>query len=109
MPDVDDDRPRGVLGKVIQRYLDRQPFPPSRRRVAARLGVSPSTLANWERGDVRPSTQNLRALADAICAPYHDVFYAAMVDAGYLTKTEAEDHLRRTGTNDYQQPPRRSG
>ena len=37
----------GQLFDIIQEHMDAQPYGVSQRKIAERLGVSPTTLKNW--------------------------------------------------------------
>lgn len=73
----------GRLWDILQRHIDSAPYPPSERQVAARLGVSPTTLANWRDPKKLPSRENLQAIADLVGVRYSVVLDAALYDTGY--------------------------
>jgi hypothetical protein len=75
----------GALWDMIDTHLERQEFPPSKRRLALRLGVAPTTLKNWRVGGFAdlPKRENLEAVADLVGKPYEDVLKAALLDTGY--------------------------
>lgn len=56
--------------------------------VAARVGVSPSALLAWERGDNQPSWYHARLLARVLQAPIGHVFTAAGLTAPKLLSCE---------------------
>jgi transcriptional regulator with XRE-family HTH domain len=73
------------LWALLQAHRDTQPYPPSDRRIAARLGISPTALTNWRTGlSALPKRTNLEALAALAGVPYRQVLAAALHDAGYL-------------------------
>lgn len=73
----------GRLWDIIQRHIDSAPYPPSERQVARRLGVSPTTLANWRDPKNLPSRENLQAIAELVGVRYASVLDAALYDTGY--------------------------
>jgi transcriptional regulator with XRE-family HTH domain len=73
----------GLLWDILQRHIDTAPYPPSERQVAMRLGVSPTTLANWRDPKKLPSRENLQAIADLAGVRYSVVLDAALHDTGY--------------------------
>lgn len=80
----------GELWKLVQSYIDRQPFAPSYRKVAERLGMSPTALLNW-RSDLTslPNQRNLLAFSDLSGVPYERLLDAALRDACYLPESAA--------------------
>lgn len=81
----------GALWELVQAYIDEQPYPPSISQVAERAGLSGrSTLTNWKQVTRLPDERHLRAVAGVIGQPYRVVLDAALVDAGYLTPSEAQ-------------------
>lgn len=77
----------GKLWELLQRHIDAAPYPPSERQVAGRLGVSPTTLANWREPKKLPSRENLQAIADLVGVRYSVVLDAALYDTGYHEST----------------------
>lgn len=73
----------GRLWDIVQRHIDSAPYPPSERQVAAKLGVSPTTLANWREPKKLPSRENLEAIAALAGVRYSVVLDAALYDTGY--------------------------
>lgn len=73
----------GMLWDLIQRHIDRQPYPPSERQVAAKLGVAPNALKYWRDPKKLPSRENLQAIADLVGVRYAVVLDAALMDTGY--------------------------
>lgn len=73
----------GNLWGLIQDWMDSIPYPPSQRKLAGRLGVSPSALSDWKYGRTFPGPDALRDLASEIGAPYERVLDAALRDHGY--------------------------
>lgn len=74
----------GQLYDIIQRHIDAQPYPPSQRRVADSLGVSPSTLKNWREPTRLIDKDHLLAIARVTHVPYERVRDALLEDIGYL-------------------------
>lgn len=73
----------GMLWDLIQRHIDKQPYPPSERQVAAKLGVAPNALNYWRNPKKLPSRENLQAIADLVGVRYAVVLDAALMDTGY--------------------------
>jgi transcriptional regulator with XRE-family HTH domain len=79
----------GMLWDLIQRHIDRQPYPPSERQVAAKLGVAPNALRYWREPKKLPSRENLQAIADLVGVRYAVVLDAALRDTGYHESSPA--------------------
>jgi transcriptional regulator with XRE-family HTH domain len=75
----------GHLWTVVQEWLDSLTYPPSQRKLAARLGVSPTTVSDWKYGEGWPSPGHLTRLAEEIGVPYERVLDAVLKDRGYRT------------------------
>jgi len=86
---VEGSRRMGLLWDLIQRHIDAAPYPPSERQVAAKLGVSPTTLANWRELKRLPSRESLRSIADLVGVRYAVVLDAALRDTGYHEEMQA--------------------
>lgn len=84
----------GMLWDLIQRYIDKQPFPPSDRQVAAKLGVAPNALNYWRDPKKLPSRENLERIADLIGVRYSVVLEAALRDTGYHEDSRPAQALR---------------
>lgn len=87
----------GMLWDLIQGHIDRQPYPPSERQVAAKLGVAPNALRYWRDPKKLPSRENLQAIADLVGVRYAVVLDAALMDTGYheaAPATVTHLHLR---------------
>lgn len=81
----------GRLYDIIQDHIDAQaPYKPSVRQVAAQLGVSPTTVANWRHIKELPRVEHLESVARLTGVPFNDVSRAAMFDAGYLVEIEPD-------------------
>lgn len=97
----------GELWSLIRRYMDQQRYRPSERQIAAELGVTPTSITKWKRGQVLPARENLVAIARLTGVPYLDVLNAALIDREYLPResdrgdaspmTEARDDAGLTG------------
>lgn len=85
----------GKLWELLQRHIDNSPYPPSERQVAAKLGVSPTTLGNWRDPRKLPSRENLQAIADLVGVRYSVVLDAALRDTGYHEATVVVPIRRR--------------
>lgn len=73
----------GYLWAIIQEWLDSMPYPPSQRKLAARLGVSSSVVTDWKYGTGFPKPSALEALAAEMGVPYERVLDAVLKDRGY--------------------------
>ncbi len=43
-------------------------------QLAERIGVTPSAVTQYERGDIRPEIEKVKAIAEALCIPEQDLF-----------------------------------
>ena len=78
----------GAFWDIIQTELDRERFDVSDRKLARRLRVSPTTIANWRTGlRELPEVENLKAVADFSGRAYEDVLIAALADTGHAEGT----------------------
>jgi transcriptional regulator with XRE-family HTH domain len=73
----------GTLWALVQEWMDSIPYPPSQRKLAARLGVSPSAVSDWKYGEGFPDPDSLHRLAAEIGVPYERVLDAVLKDRGY--------------------------
>lgn len=72
-------------------YCDRIPYPPSERRFARDIGMSPTAFGNWQHGISRlPDRHNLARFARQINMPYDKILDAALRDSGYLPEPAQE-------------------
>jgi transcriptional regulator with XRE-family HTH domain len=78
----------GLLWDIIQQHVDNAPYPPSVRQLAARLKVSPTTVANWREPRDLPARENLVALAELTGRSYDEILDAALQDTGYRTSVQ---------------------
>ena len=79
----------GQLFSIIGDHMDRQNgYRISERQVAIRLGVTPSTLANWKQPKKLIDKEHLVAIAELTGVPYHRVLDALLSDIGYLRETD---------------------
>lgn len=76
----------GEVWALVQAWMDSIPYPPSQRKLAARIGISPSALSDWKYGRGFPDPSDLRRLAEEIGVPYERVLDAVLIDRGYRTK-----------------------
>lgn len=91
----------GAFWDVIQRELDRERFDVSDRKLAARLGVSPSTIGNWRNGLAQlPAEKNLRAVADFAGRSYEDVLIIALSETGHARGTNIAARFARRDVGD---------
>lgn len=81
----------GQLWEMYEAYLRRHnPYPPSLRKVAGQVGLSPTALGNWRHGlDGMPRRRSLLAFADLTGNPYSRVVDAALADSRYLPEGAA--------------------
>jgi transcriptional regulator with XRE-family HTH domain len=81
----------GRLYSIIEEHMDRQNgYRISQRQVAQRLGVSPTTLANWREPKELIDKRHLVAISQLTGVPYHRVLDALLADIGYLTESDDE-------------------
>lgn len=73
----------GRLFDLIQAHIDAQQYKPSERDVARKLGVSPTTLANWRDPKKLIDKEHLLAIANLTGTPYMRVLDALLEDIGY--------------------------
>lgn len=95
----------GHLWAIVQEWLDSMPYPPSQRKLAARLQVSASSVSDWKYGTNLPAPEHLRRLAEEIGVPYERILDAALKDRGYRSvdapplqpqgRTQMQDEGRR--------------
>lgn len=78
----------GMLWDLIQQHIDKQPYPPSERQVAAKLGVAPNALKYWREPKKLPSRENLQAIANLVGVRYSVVLDAALRDTGYHEESQ---------------------
>lgn len=78
-----EERRPGHLWALVQDWMDAIPYPPSQRKLAARVGVSPSAMSDWKYGDGFPDPESLGRLAVEIGTPYERVLDAVLKDRGY--------------------------
>ncbi len=74
----------GRLYGLIQDHIDAQPYGVSARQIAAKLDVSPTTLANWREPTLLIEKAHLEAIARLTGVPYQRVLDALLEDIGYL-------------------------
>lgn len=80
-------------------YCDRIPYPPSERKFAGDIGMSPTAFGNWENGISRlPDRHNLARFARQINMPYERILDAALHDSGYLPEPIEEGGGARAGS-----------
>lgn len=77
------ERRPGYLWAIVQEWMDAIPYPPSQRKLAARLAISPSALSDWKYGDGFPEPAALKRLAGELGVPYERVLDAVLRDRGY--------------------------
>lgn len=98
----------GAFWDIIQTELDRERFDVSDRKLALRLGVSPSTIANWRNGFTDlPDIKNLRAVAEFAGRSYEEVLLAALSDTGHADGTRLASGLVIGGAAKKVDSPRR--
>lgn len=96
----------GALGDLIQAHVDNSVYGPSDRKLASRIGISPTALGHWRRGELTrlPLVTNLRNAAAVLQVPYAVVLNAALTDAGYLPKDgdgHGQQSAPKTGPADW--------
>lgn len=91
----------GRLWNLIEQHRDVQPYPPSYRQLALKLGVSQSLFDTWKAPKRLPSRENLEAISQLTGISYQTVLDAALEDTRYRIPpshdTEAgEEHEHRS-------------
>lgn len=79
----------GKLYDLIQAHMDAQPYGVSQRAVAGKLGVSPTTLKNWQTPKELIEKEHLRAISLLTGVPYLRVLDALLEDIGYLREDDS--------------------
>lgn len=81
----------GAFWDAIQAELDRERFAPSDRRLAASLGVAPSTIKNWRDGLTKlPDREHLEAVAQFLGESYESVLLLALGETEHGKGTRLE-------------------
>jgi transcriptional regulator with XRE-family HTH domain len=89
----------GAFWELIDEHLGKMDFPPSKRRLALRLDVSPQTITNWQHGLTElPKRNNLEAVASFIGKTYGEVLEAALSDTGYARGSDIGTRRRSKRT-----------
>lgn len=87
----------GQLYSLIEDHMDRQGgYRISQRQVASRLGVSPTTLANWRDPKELIEKRHLVAISALTGVPYHRVLDALLEDIGYLKESDPGESSDRS-------------
>lgn len=84
------ERKPGHLWALVQDWMDSIPYPPSQRKLAARLEVSPTTVSDWKYGESFPTPEHIERLAEEIGAPKERVLDAFLKDHGYRSAKNSE-------------------
>jgi hypothetical protein len=84
----------GQLFDIIQQHMDAQPYGVSQRKIAERLGVSPTTLKNWREPRELIEKKHLEAISALTGVPYLRVLDALLHDIGYMSSPEPRDTER---------------
>lgn len=74
----------GRMFELIQAHVDAQPYGVSERKLAADLGVSPTTVRNWREPIKLIEKEHLVAISRVTGVPYQRVLDALLEDIGYL-------------------------
>lgn len=98
----------GAFWDAIQAELDRERFAPSDRRLAASLGVAPSTIKNWRNGLTElPKRAHLEAVASFLGQTYEATLLLALGETEHGRGTRLERPAGRDqylrGTDDLRQ------
>lgn len=84
----------GRLYDIIQNHMDSQPYGVSQRQVAGKLGVSPTTLKNWQTPKDLIAKEHLQAISLLTGVPYLRVLDALLEDIGYLREDNPGREVR---------------
>lgn len=74
----------GRLYDLLQEHMDSQHYRVSKRQLAQRLEVSPSTIDNWRNPEKLIAKKHLMKIAAVTGNPYSRVLDALLDDIGYL-------------------------
>ena len=74
----------GRFYDIIQSHIDSQPYGVSKRQIARKLEVSPTTLNNWQDPKDLIEKRHIQAVSRLTGVPYSRVLDALLVDIGYL-------------------------
>lgn len=87
----------GAFWDTIKAELDRTGFDISDRKLALKLGTSPSTIGNWRRGlKELPSRKNMESVATFVNQTYEEILLLALSETGYGQGTRLDrDAARR--------------
>jgi hypothetical protein len=86
----------GQLYDIIQAHMDAQQHGTSARRVAKAIGVSPTTLKNWQTPTKLIDKAHLEGIARVTGTPYAEVLAALLADIGYQERGDGQP--TETGT-----------
>lgn len=83
----------GVAGttemwKLVQTWIDAQPWGVSQRQLAAKLEVAPSLVTDWKVGRSMPQPHHIQGLAAITGISDRVLSKAVLIDAGYVTSTQ---------------------
>jgi transcriptional regulator with XRE-family HTH domain len=93
---TDQEPTTGAVWDLIQSWMDSlRPYPPSQRRLAAALEVSPSTVSDYKYKRSMPAPDAIDKLAAEIRVPAEVVLDAFLRDQGYRVQRRAEDGRER--------------
>jgi transcriptional regulator with XRE-family HTH domain len=82
----------GQLYDILENHMNQSGYRISQRQVAYRLGVSPTTLKNWQSPRELIEKRHLVAIAELTGVPYHRVLDALLNDIGYLRESDEPPH-----------------
>lgn len=81
----------GKLWTLYQEWRDGMEFPPSHRQIAARIGISSSTIAGWRDGLAElPKRSTIWRLHEVTNIPFEALMQAAIEDAQLFDPKVAE-------------------
>lgn len=78
----------GKFYDLIQQHIDEQPYPPSERMIASRLGVTQTTLSNWREPKKLIEKRHIVAVSELVGVRYERARDALLADIGYLTESD---------------------
>lgn len=80
----------GKLYDLIQAHIDAQPYEVSERQVARNIGVTQTTLKNWQTPKKLIQREHLESISRVTGVPYIRVLDALLEDIGYIPSLQPD-------------------